>query len=99
MEKIRENAAAWMIQRGWKRLIAKHRNFEQSLFEHTMVELDGLLSVLKHLLKGGFTQALTPDPKSAIKRPTERKRQNLIKFKLFLLNFSPISSTLLTNPL
>ncbi|MGD9157634.1 MAG: hypothetical protein PVG39_04450 [Desulfobacteraceae bacterium] len=46
MEKIRENAAIWMLRRGWKKFTAKHREFEQSLFEHTMVELDALLSLL-----------------------------------------------------
>lgn len=43
---IRGKAARWMIDRGWKRLIAKKRGFEQSLFEHTDVELNALLSIL-----------------------------------------------------
>ena len=35
-----------MLNRGWKKLTAKRLQYEQSLFEHTMVELDALLSLL-----------------------------------------------------
>ena len=45
-EDLRAKAIDWMIQRGWKRLTAKRRGFEQSLFEHTAVELDALISLL-----------------------------------------------------
>lgn len=37
-ETLKERATEFMLQRGWKRLTAKHREFEQSLFEHTMVD-------------------------------------------------------------
>jgi len=47
-ETLKERATEFMLQRGWKRLTAKHREFEQSLFEHTMVELDALLSLLPY---------------------------------------------------
>ncbi len=47
----RVKAAEWMMRRGWKRLTAKRLDFEQSLFEHTMVELDALLSLFPILRK------------------------------------------------
>jgi len=40
LEETQKSAAEWMIQRGWKRLTAKHPQFNRSLFEHTIVELD-----------------------------------------------------------
>ncbi|OGF68312.1 MAG: hypothetical protein A2Y62_11480 [Candidatus Fischerbacteria bacterium RBG_13_37_8] len=48
---IKENAAKWMMERNWKRLTAKKREFEQSLFEHTMVELDAMMQILEILRK------------------------------------------------
>lgn len=33
-------AATWMQARGWKRKLAKKRDYEQSLFEHSLIELD-----------------------------------------------------------
>nr|MBC7245030.1 hypothetical protein [Chloroflexota bacterium] len=39
-------AIEWMLNRGWKQLTAKSRYFEQSLFEHALVELDALLQIL-----------------------------------------------------
>jgi hypothetical protein len=58
-QEIMTKAADWMFIRGWKRKIAKRREGvypersrrEQSLFEHTMVELDALLSLLPILKK------------------------------------------------
>jgi hypothetical protein len=35
-------AAAWMQARGWKRKLAKQRGHEQSLFSHTLIEIDAL---------------------------------------------------------
>lgn len=35
-----ELAATWMIDRGWKRKLAKKGEYEQSLFEHSLGELD-----------------------------------------------------------
>lgn len=42
---IRLKAAEWMIARGWKRITAKHGVFNQSLFEHTIYELDALFTL------------------------------------------------------
>jgi len=39
-EIVKQKATEFMLKRGWKRLTAKRREFEQSLFEHTMVELE-----------------------------------------------------------
>ncbi|MGQ9570546.1 MAG: hypothetical protein ACUVUQ_06855 [Thermodesulfovibrionales bacterium] len=50
-EKVKENAIVWMINRNWKRCIAKRREFEQSLFEHSMVELDAIIHLLPILRK------------------------------------------------
>lgn len=49
---IRQRAAAWMISRGWKRLTAKRGSFNQSLFEHTIYELDALLILWPILSRG-----------------------------------------------
>jgi len=43
---VQARAIRWMFDRGWKRLTAKSRYFEQSLFEHALVELDALLQIL-----------------------------------------------------
>lgn len=50
-KEIQAKAIDWMIRRGWKRLTAKRRGFEQSLFEHTAVEVDALLSLVPILRK------------------------------------------------
>ncbi|MEW6448576.1 MAG: hypothetical protein AB1426_10895 [Bacillota bacterium] len=41
-----QNAINWMLDRGWKRLGAKRKQFDQSLFEHTLIELDVALQLL-----------------------------------------------------
>ncbi|MBI3799800.1 MAG: hypothetical protein HY268_22855 [Deltaproteobacteria bacterium] len=38
-------AAAWMATRGWKQKLGKRRDFEQSLFEHSLIELDVFLEL------------------------------------------------------
>ncbi|MFQ5802014.1 MAG: hypothetical protein ACE5JQ_03845 [Candidatus Methylomirabilales bacterium] len=43
---IMTRASAWMQARGWKRKLAKRREYEQSLFEHSLIELDVLLELL-----------------------------------------------------
>jgi hypothetical protein len=48
---IRSKAAEFMLQRGWKKLLAKKYIFEQSLFEHSMNELDVLLQLLPILIR------------------------------------------------
>jgi hypothetical protein len=54
---IRQKAAAWMIARGWKRKTAKRGTFNQSLFEHTIYELDALLTLWPILsLTWGLTE-------------------------------------------
>ncbi len=42
---IRLQAAEWMIARDWKRKTAKRGGFNQSLFEHTIYELDALFTL------------------------------------------------------
>lgn len=44
-EEARNKAILWMIRRGWKFKLAKKKGFEQSLFEHTLIQLDVLLSL------------------------------------------------------
>ncbi len=53
-EAIRAIAARWMVRRGWRQKLAKARPHacpersrrEQSLFEHSLIELDVLLEPL-----------------------------------------------------
>src|SRR5215218_632991 len=40
-----ERAISYMNQQGWRRLTAKSRGFEQSLFDHTRIEIDALLQL------------------------------------------------------
>jgi len=42
IDAIRQKAADWMIARDWKRKTAKRGGFNQSLFEHSIYELDAL---------------------------------------------------------
>jgi len=42
---IRQKAAEWMLARDWKRKTAKRGGFNQSLFEHSIYELDALLTL------------------------------------------------------
>lgn len=48
---IREKAVKFMVEHGWKKIIAKQRNYNQSLFDHTMVALDVLITLLPILKK------------------------------------------------
>ncbi len=53
-------AIYWMTSRGWKHKLAKRRTYEQSLFEHTLVELDVLTALLPILVRPqhyGLTEA------------------------------------------
>ena len=63
MEEIRSRAVKWMIRRGWKHKLAKRLGYEQSLFEHSLVELDVLLELLPILA----------DPRHYNLNQTERK--------------------------
>lgn len=40
-----EQAAVWMHQRGWRQKLAKKREYEQSLFDHSLIEIDVLLEL------------------------------------------------------
>lgn len=55
---IRETAVEFMLNRDWKRKTAKRISFEQSLFDHTLIELDALITLLP-LLGTTFVPALT----------------------------------------
>lgn len=39
-------ASDWMIARGWRQKVAKRRYYDQSLFEHSLVELDVALHLM-----------------------------------------------------
>ncbi len=55
-----ERAAQWMAGRGWRQKLAKRREYEQSLFEHSLIELDVLLELLPILASPrhyGLTEA------------------------------------------
>lgn len=55
---IRRKAAEWMLRRDWKRKTAKHGEFNQSLFEHSIYELDALLTLWPTLRQSwGLTEA------------------------------------------
>lgn len=44
-DEILQKAAEWMLARNWKRKTAKRGEFNQSLFEHSIYELDALLTL------------------------------------------------------
>ena len=43
---FRTKAVEFMLKRGWKKITAKRRGFEQSLFDHTLIEIDTLSTML-----------------------------------------------------
>lgn len=45
-QEIMGKTAAWMQARRWKEKLAKRREYEQSLFEHSLIELDVVLELL-----------------------------------------------------
>ena len=55
---FRIKAVEFMFNRGWKKQTAKRRNFEQSLFDHTLIEIDTLITLLP-LLQHTFSPSLT----------------------------------------
>jgi len=57
-QKIREQAVAFMLDRCWKEKTAKRKAFEQSLFDHTLIELDAFITLLP-ILRSTFAPALT----------------------------------------
>lgn len=54
---VRAQAVEYMIGRGWKEKGAKRGRFEQSLFDHSLIELDVLIALLP-LLRETFTPSL-----------------------------------------
>lgn len=55
---FRTKAVKFMLNRDWKKKIAKRRSFEQSLFDHTVIEIDALITLLP-LLQHTFSPPLT----------------------------------------
>lgn len=55
---FRTKAVEFMHNRDWKKKIAKRRSFEQSLFDHTVIEIDALITLLP-LLQQTFSPSLT----------------------------------------
>lgn len=55
---FRTKAVEFMLNRDWKKKIAKRRSFEQSLFDHTVIEIDALITLLP-LLQQTFSPSLT----------------------------------------
>lgn len=55
---FQDQVVRYMIERGWKEKGAKRGKFEQSLFDHTLIEVDALITLLP-LLRATFTPSLT----------------------------------------
>ncbi|MBD3182518.1 HD domain-containing protein [Candidatus Poribacteria bacterium] len=62
---FRENAIELMLNRGWKEKTAKKWSFEQSLFDHTLIEIDALI-VLLPLLRQSFAPPFTEQEEQAL---------------------------------
>ena len=58
LQVIRERAVMFMLDRKWKEKTAKRKLFQQSLFDHTLVELDALITLLP-LLRPTLSPPLT----------------------------------------
>ncbi len=57
-QKIRTQSITFMLDRNWKEKTAKRKAFEQSLFDHTLIELDAFITLLP-ILRSTFIPALT----------------------------------------
>jgi hypothetical protein len=57
-QKIRAQAIEFMFNRAWKEKTAKRKAFEQSLFDHTLIELDAFITLLP-ILRTTFSPTLT----------------------------------------
>jgi hypothetical protein len=55
---VREKAVQFMLERGWKQKTAKRKDFDQSLFDHSLVVLDALIALLP-VLRGTFVPPLS----------------------------------------
>ena len=62
---FRTKAVEFMLNRDWKKKTAKRRNFEQSLFDHTVIEIDALITLLP-LLQQTFSPPLTKSEKQVL---------------------------------
>ena len=62
---FRTKAVEFMRNRDWKKKIAKRRSFEQSLFDHTVIEIDALITLLP-LLQQTFSPPLTESEKQVL---------------------------------
>ncbi|WP_028307045.1 hypothetical protein [Desulfitibacter alkalitolerans] len=45
LKQFRSKAIPWMINRGWQRKLAKKIDYEQTLFDHTIIQLDILIAI------------------------------------------------------
>ncbi len=64
-DEVLKKASEWMLARGWKRKIAKRRQFDQSLFEHSLVELDAALQLLP-ILRQPHHFGLSPEEEQVL---------------------------------
>jgi hypothetical protein len=55
---LRTKSVEFMLDRGWKEKTAKKGQFEQSLFDHTIIEMDALITLLP-LLRQSFVPPFT----------------------------------------
>lgn len=57
-ENFKEQAVEFMMGRGWKQITAKSKEFQQSLFDHTLAEIDALITLLP-ILRSTFSPPLS----------------------------------------
>ena len=50
IKEFRKKVISWMIERGWRQKIAKRGDYEQTLYDHTAIQLD-ILNSLSPTLK------------------------------------------------
>ena len=55
---FRTKAVEFMHNRDWKKIVAKRKSFEQNLFDHTVIQIDALITLLP-LLQQTFSPSLT----------------------------------------
>ena len=64
-QKFIMEAADFMLEQGWKEKTAKKGQFVQSLFDHTIIEIDALISLLP-LLRQSFIPPFTEQEEQII---------------------------------
>jgi len=62
---IREKAIEFMLARNWKQKTGKLKQFNQSLFDHSLVVLDAMIALLP-LFKGTFLPALSDEEEQVL---------------------------------